>query len=423
MNILLDVTNLALTFGSQLTRTGIFRASDRFVREALLHPDLVLRFAAMNAYTSEVQLARFDRATGGLLGERRMSVWDTPMVALPEAMDLVDRLFSAVDDSAEARSLSATLKLFNRMARPRAPDESFDIYHSLYWPLVEPERVKARARVITVYDMIPALFPDLVMEDVLERQRAIVAGLDRHRDWVICTSACTKADFCAITPFDPARVFVTPLAASPDIFHPEPDPVRIAAVLDKYGAPHRGYVLSVCTLEPRKNLARLARAFFALVEAEPLHDLRLVLTGPAGWKSDELFAALGASPRLRDRIVLTGFVSDDDLAALYSAAAVFVYPSLYEGFGLPVLEAMQCGVPVVTSRTSSLPEVVGADAITVDPLDEEALSQAMLRVLTNSQLAEELRDRGLARAATFSWSRTVVDTVAAYRAILEAAPS
>ena len=423
LNVLYDVTNLGLTFGSELTRTGIFRASDRFIREALCHPELVLRFAAMHPYTSEVQLARFDRATGGLLGPRRISVWHSASTSLPEAVDLVDRLLDVGEDSAEGRRIAATLKLANQLARPRTPDATFDVYHSLYWPLVAPGRLRARARVITVHDMIPCLFPDLVTDEVIRKQQAIVAGIDRDRDWVICNSACTKTDFCALTSVDPARVFVTPFAASRDVFRPEPDPARIATVLEKYGIPDPGYVLSLCTLEPRKNLARLVRVFFALVEAERLPDVRLVLTGPAGWRSEELLQTLGARPGLRERIIVTGFVADEDLAALYSGAAVFVYPSLYEGFGLPALEAMQCGVPVVTSRTSSLPEVVGPDALTVDPVDEDALSQAILRVLRDRELARELRHRGLARSATFTWARTVSDTIAAYRVMLAAASS
>ena len=421
LSVLFDVTNLGLTFGSEFTRTGIFRASDQFVREALHHPDLLTRFAAINAYTSEVQLARFDRAAGGLLGDQRVSVWES-RAAPDEAIGLVERLLTVGDDVPEGRRAAAMLQILNRTAQPRTPDERYDVYHSLYWPLVNRRRVKARARTITVHDMIPYLFPELVTAEVIERQRAIVASIDPQRDWVICNSAHTKGDVCEIASIDAGRVFVTPFAARRDVFHPEPDPTRIATALEKHGIPRSGYVLSVCTLEPRKNLARLVRAFVALVEAEPLPDLRLVLTGPAGWKAHELFEALGMRPALRDRIILTGFVADESLSALYSAAGVFVYPSLYEGFGLPVLEAMQCGVPVITSRTSSLPEVVGTDAITVDPTDEEALSDAMLRVLNNAPLAADLRRRGLARSATFSWSRTVSETIAAYRVMLAASP-
>ena len=374
----------------------------------------------MHSYAADVQLARFDRATGGLLGDRRISVWQHSTATLDESIGLIERLPAAGEETSEGRRLAATLKLLNRTARRRGPHELYDVYHSLYWPLVPPEHVKARARVITVHDMIPYLFPEFVTDEVIERQQSIVASIDGRRDWVICNSVSTKTDVCEITSVDPQRVFVTPFAAPRDIFRPEPDTARIGATLEKHGIPGPGYVLSLCTLEPRKNLARLVRAFFALVETQRLHDLHLVLTGPAGWKSQELYASLGARPELRDRIILPGFVPDEDLSALYSGAGLFVYPSLYEGFGLPALEAMQCGVPVVTSRTSSLPEVVGADAITVDPKDEDAIAEAMRRVLEDADLARELRRRGLARSATFSWSRTVAETVAAYRAMLAA---
>ena len=374
----------------------------------------------MHSYTAEVQLARFDRATGGLLGDRRISVWDNPAGSLEEGIALVDELLAVGEHTAAGRHAAATLKLLNRTARPRTPDDRYDVYHSLYWPLVPPERVNARARVITVHDMIPTLFPELVTDEVFERQRAIVTSIDGRRDWVICNSACTRADFCRLTAVDRARVFVTPFAARRDVFHPETDPGRIAAALAKYGIRGPGYVLSVCTLEPRKNLSRLVRAFAALVEREPLDDARLVLTGPEGWKVRELFELVDGAHAVRDRIILTGFVADDDLSALYSGAGVFVYPSLYEGFGLPALEAMQCGAPVITSSTTSLPEVVGAAAITIDPTDQDALAQALLRVLTDPELALELRRRGLARSDTFSWARTVADTVAAYRAMLAA---
>jgi glycosyltransferase involved in cell wall biosynthesis len=266
--------------------------------------------------------------------------------------------------------------------------------------------------------MIPSLFPELVEDKFVEKQRAIVHSVDREQDWIICNSACTKTDFCEITSMAPDRVFVTYLAAARDVFRPEADPARIAAVRERHQVRSRDYVLSVCTLEPRKNLPRLVRSFFALTEDQRLPELSLVLVGPTGWKSDPLIASLEERPRLRDRVVLTGFVPDEDLAALYSGARMFVYPSLYEGFGLPALEAMQCGVPVITSRTSSLPEVVGDDAITVDPTDADALSQAMLNVLRDAGLAAELSRRGLERSKQFSWSRAVDETVQAYRAML-----
>jgi glycosyltransferase involved in cell wall biosynthesis len=182
-------------------------------------------------------------------------------------------------------------------------------------------------------------------------------------------------------------------------------------------------VLSLCTLEPRKNLARLVTAFSRLADNPSLGDVRLVLVGALGWKTESLMETIRTVGIPRDRLVLSGHVPDEDLSALLTGASVFAYPSLYEGFGLPVLEAMQCGAPVVTSNTSSLPEVVGDAAVCIDPTDEDALAQAMTDVLLDSTLAAGLRRRGLERARTFTWRRTVDETVAAYDVMLANAGS
>jgi alpha-1,3-rhamnosyl/mannosyltransferase len=162
------------------------------------------------------------------------------------------------------------------------------------------------------------------------------------------------------------------------------------------------FVLSVGTLEPRKNLVRLIEAWVALPEAvRNAHVLALV--GPTGWEMDATLAAVHARP---DDVRLLGFVSDDELAALYAGAAAFAYPSLYEGFGLPVLEAMSAGAPVVTTTASSLPEVAGDAALLVDPRDVRALRDALAALLTDPARAAALRAAGRARAAGFTWERT-----------------
>ena len=417
MDVLYDVTNLGLAFGTALTRTGIFRATESYVRAVLRHGEVRARFAAMESYVGEVQLARFDRADR-LLGHRLVSTWTDGEAALSASIDLVDRVLGADSASAEGRRLSAELRLLNRTARARPLGQEFDVYHSLRHPLVSRERVAARARVVTIHDMVPYLFPELTEERFVEQHRAILGSIDRERDWIVCNSACTKADFCGMTGTRAERVFVAPFAAAPEVFRPERDGTRIASVLARYGVGSRPYVLSLGALEPRKNLARLVRAFFALIEGRRWPDLLLVLVGPTGWKAEPLFASLDERPGLRDRVILTGYVPDGDLSALYSGARAFVFPSLYEGFGLPALEAMQCGVPVIASRTSSLPEVVGDGALTVDPGDQDAIAQAMLDVLSDAGLAQALGRRGLARASQFSWARTVEQTVEAYRAML-----
>jgi glycosyltransferase involved in cell wall biosynthesis len=169
----------------------------------------------------------------------------------------------------------------------------------------------------------------------------------------------------------------------------------------------RPYVLFVGTVEPRKNLPRVVDAFARI--GRP--DVELVLVGPTGWNEDvaPAVAALGARARA------LGFVPRHDLAPLYAGAAAFVYPSLREGFGLPVLEAMAQGTPVVTSAATSTAEVAGDAALLVDPFDVDAIAAAIDRALTDGEVARRLRDAGRARAAEFPWSRTAEMTLAVYR--------
>jgi glycosyltransferase involved in cell wall biosynthesis len=226
---------------------------------------------------------------------------------------------------------------------------------------------------------------------------------------VITGSEFTRADLIDAYDLPPEKVTVTPYAADP-IYRPiDPEEAR-RAVKQRFGL--RGpFVLAVGVLQPRKNLPRLIRAFARVARDVP-HTLALV--GKPGWAHEELQQAAAASG-LGSRLQFTGYVPDADLPFLYNAAALFVYPSLYEGFGIPPLEAMACGTPVVTSNVTSLPEVVGDAALTVDPTDEAALADAIRQALTDEPLRAQLRTAGLARAAAFSWERTAAETLGVYR--------
>jgi glycosyltransferase involved in cell wall biosynthesis len=213
---------------------------------------------------------------------------------------------------------------------------------------------------------------------------------------------------------------VIPLAAGAE-FYEERNAERIAAVRAKYGVLPGPYILSLCTLGPRKNLAHLVRVFREWVRREPGMNANLVLAGGKGWEFEEILREVNEAGEVRGRIHCAGRIDDADLAALYGGAAMFVYPSLYEGFGLPALEAMQCGVPVIASNTSSLPEVVGAAGILVAPRDGAALQEAMRALLASPQRQEELRAKGLARAREFSWAKMMEQTVGAYRRALACA--
>nr|HID12592.1 glycosyltransferase family 1 protein [Anaerolineae bacterium] len=233
----------------------------------------------------------------------------------------------------------------------------------------------------------------------------------RRADRIIAISECTRRDLIAAYGLPPRKITVIYEAADPR-FRPQP-PETVAAVRARYGLPDR-YLIFVGTIEPRKNLARLLAAFEA-VHAERLSD-GLVIVGRRGWLYDDFFGRLEQSPA-RDAVLFPGYVPDEDLPALYAGAQALVFPSLYEGFGLPVLEAMACGTPVVCSNISSIPEVGGDAALYFDPTDTEALTEAIHTVLSDTGLHGEMRGRGLAQAARFSWRRAAEATAQVYRTL------
>lgn len=296
-----------------------------------------------------------------------------------------------------------------------------DVYHAPSG--VVPAQVRDPRRpslpvFVTVHDLIPVKHPEFFGKGFFDQEK-FLAGFVKDR-WYLCSSENTRADLLETGRCDPARVFVTPLAAG-EVFRPRPE--AGPAIRARYGLGDAPFLLTVCTLEPRKNLDTVIRVFLRLAreEAHRLPDgLKLVLVGTPGWMFEKIQGAYTDADGARGRIVFAGHVPEDDLPALYTHALAFVYPSFYEGFGLPVLEAMQCGAPVVASNTSSLPEVVGEAGITQDPRDEDALAHHLLMLCNDGALRADLSRRALAQAATFSWERCANATLAAYRAALAA---
>jgi len=266
----------------------------------------------------------------------------------------------------------------------------------------------ARRTVVTVHDLTPFLFPDTFGSQRARYKQLVVrrAVAGAHR--VIADSDATRDDLINVLGVDPERVVTVHLAAD-EGWRPLTDPgtPAIHARLRLHG----DYVLSVGTFEPRKNLARLIEAY-GMARRRGIRA-PLVLVGPTGWKAD----AVGADPArhgIEDHVVRTGFVSHDELRALYGRASAFVYPSLYEGFGLPVLEAMACGAPVIASSTSAVSEVAGGAAAMIDPLDAGSIADAIEQVLGDGARRTDLRTRGLARAGEFSWADTALRTALVY---------
>jgi len=296
-----------------------------------------------------------------------------------------------------------------------------DIFHSPFYPVAEQiRRARKVKKFLTVYDLIPVLHPQYFEAGVIRLVSDILRSLSAD-DFALCISQATKDDLCNYRrDLDPGRVFVTYPAASPK-FHPCSDAGQVAAVREKYGIPPEApYFLSLCTLEPRKNIDQVVRCFARLVRGQGLKDLRLVLVGTKGWDYDRIFEAISGSGVSGDRIIVTGYVPDEELAPLYSSALAFVYLSFYEGFGLPPLEAMRCGTPVITSNNSALPEVVGDAGIMLDPLDADGICQSMLELYARPSARTELAQKSLRRAGHFSWERCARETIAAYKVALGA---
>lgn len=260
--------------------------------------------------------------------------------------------------------------------------------------------------VVSVHDMSMTLFPEYHTAKKRLLTSTLVPTVARGARLVLTPSEATRRDVIRLLGLDPRRVRVVPYAPGPAFTPTREGPQRLAAT---YGI-EPPYFLYVGTLEPRKNLARALRAFRAVAPALPGH--RFVLVGQRGWKCEDVLREAEAAG---DRVLMPGYVAEEDLPLLYAHAAALVYPSLYEGFGLPVVEAMACGTPVITSRGSSMEEVAGGAALLVDPGDEADIARALREVAGDAALAASLRRRGRERAAAFTWTRTARETAEAYR--------
>ncbi|MEA3345536.1 MAG: glycosyltransferase family 1 protein [Chloroflexota bacterium] len=238
----------------------------------------------------------------------------------------------------------------------------------------------------------------------------------RRADHLIAVSHSTREDLVRLYSVDPSEITVIHEAADPR-FRPQPAE-EIERVRREHGLPEH-FILSLGTIEPRKNHRRLIEAL-SLLRRLGAEGWRLVVAGEKGWLYQPFFRRL-EELGLEDEVILLGHVPEADLPALYSAATLFVFPSLYEGFGLPPLEAMACGTPVVCSRASSLPEVGGEAALYFDPTDVEEMAQAMYEVLRDGALRAEMQKRGLEQAKRFSWERTAEETMAVYQDVIQGA--
>lgn len=285
----------------------------------------------------------------------------------------------------------------------------------LHSPDFIPPAFGAQVRIITVHDLNFLFYPEYLTADSRRYYNEQIEWAVRQADHILADSHHTRFDLMERLSVDPDRISTVHLAAS-SVFEEKYRSTEIRETLDRHDL-EPGFLLFVGTLSPRKNVKTILDAFEILVREDSL-DYRLVLAGARGWLSDELFAAIVESD-FSQRIVHVPGLTDVQMAHFYASAAALVLPSFYEGFGLPALEAMHCGCPVISSNRSSLPEVVGEAAIQLDPEDITGWAEAMLLLLNSKAERQRLVTLGYEQAKKFSWRKTAEATLHVYERSME----
>ncbi len=285
-----------------------------------------------------------------------------------------------------------------------------DIFHGPNYFLPPTRSAK---KIITVHDLTFVLYPETMHKnDHLYFQKYVPRSIEQA-DHVITISNSTKKALIEKLEVPEKKISITRMAAGNE-FRPINNFKLVDQVLNKYNLPNK-FILTVCTLEPRKNLVTLIKALSILKKNKELNQ-KLVVVGGSGWKSNDLHAAIDELD-LQDSIIFPGYIGQDDLPAIYNACSLFLFPSLYEGFGIPLLEAMACGKTIISSNTSSMPEVVADAGILIDPLDEQKWAEQISKTLSDLSLIKELGQKSLKRASGFSWQKMAKETLQIYKKV------
>jgi len=286
-----------------------------------------------------------------------------------------------------------------------------DLFHSTNY-ILPPQRFGKS--IITIHDLFFLIAPEYASKASVKLFKDQIKKYALRANKIIVVSESTKRDVQRLLGIAPGKIAVIYEGAESG-YRPLNKELALKEIKHKYKLEHR-FILFVGTLEPRKNLTNLIQAYSLFRNRRKDCRHKLVICGMKGWSARDIFET-AERLKLKKEIIFTGYVPENDLPLFYNAADLFTFPSLYEGFGLPVLEAMACGTPVITSNTSSLPEIVGEAAIMINPTDVGALADAIDKVLGNESLRQEMRNKGLARTKLFSWEETTKATVRLYKEV------
>lgn len=288
-----------------------------------------------------------------------------------------------------------------------------DLFHATDFVLAPNH---AKRSVLTVHDLAFHFFPNAAMPSLHHYLNVVVPRSVRRVDHIIADSANTAHDLTQVWDVPATKLSVVQGAVDHSHFRPITDPEILQDVRTRYEVGSAPYILAVSRIEPRKNFARLIEAFHRARQVAKLPH-RLIIGGRKGWLYDEIFAKV-TELGLEDAVHFCGFVADADLPALYSGADFVAYPSLYEGFGLPIVEALACGTPVLTGDNSCLPEAAGPGAIYVNTLDIDSIAAGIVQLATDDSLRNSLAHKGRNHAAQFTWERSADQLLSAYQKTL-----
>ena len=406
--IIFDATLFVNAYETKLFRTGLYRVSEQLLkqlqlcseydiwlydtmgRERIMRQHIMPNYPNLHLLSSErtiyVVLTDYVLACADLLREKQMQA--------------TNKL-----STGWYKLLKNAFVMYGKVLRKLLPPKKVSIPHAdvhylaTYYPIPDWVHQQGIKATLIIHDLIPIAHPEWFPTDANKRTLESIVYSVTKNDQVVCVSESTRHDLLTYrTDLLQEQVHVAHLAGA-DVFTPTPLTDTLRQRIGIAGE----YILSVCTLEPRKNLQSVVSAYEYMLQQSSTAIPQLVLVGAIGWKSGDLIKQIDdLNTRYSNQIITTGYIEDEELAQLYTDASMFVYPSLYEGFGLPPLEAMQCGCPVITSSVSSLPEVVGDAGVTVAPTDVMALVAAMHEVSINM---DSYSRRSLARAKEFSWKK------------------
>ena len=291
--------------------------------------------------------------------------------------------------------------------------ENIEVYHIPQNGIGMSDSLPCK-KIVTIHDLIPYTMPETVGKGYLTKFIYEMPHIVENSDAIITVSEYSKKDILRFFPIDPERIFVTPLAA--DLKYRPLDKNNCKEFLkNKYNIT-KPFILYIGGFSPRKNVKSLILAFSKVFKELP-EEYNLVVVGSDNKDQFAYLNSLGMNMEISKQIIFTNYVPEQDLPMFYNACQVFAYPSLYEGFGLPPLEAMSCGVPVITSNLTSIPEVVGEAGLLIDPYEEDALRNALLTVLCDQKLQLELALKGIEKSKNYTWEKTATETLKVYKSI------